>query len=104
MKNILGQKHTFTATRGSTAIAQTGNGDLLVCLENIKLNSTIVKDHSWTLLDKRIGKVGKGEVFQFTATVTQYLSLDKDYNQVLKYRFDKIRNVKIVGPESTSSN
>jgi len=95
MNKLLGQRLTFTGTRGKISLAHGTAEDFVTCISNIKLNGEHVKDHSWFEWDKRMEKIPKDKEFRFVATVAQYLSLDENNAQIIKYRFDKVRSVEL---------
>jgi len=96
MKKYLGQRLTFTAIRGQVSVAKGTVEEKRVCLNNIKINGVQVKDHSWITWDKRTSTITKYMEFEFKATVAQYISLDENHRQILKYKLVKVREVKAI--------
>jgi hypothetical protein len=93
MNKLLGQRLKFTGIRGKVSLALGTAKDKVACITEIKLDDQLIKDHSWFEWDKRIQKIPKDKKFEFVATVTQYISIDENYKQIIKYRFDKVRSV-----------
>jgi hypothetical protein len=93
MNKLLGQRLTFTGKRGKVGLARGTAKNYVTCVTEIKLNGEIVKDHSWFEWDKRMHRIPKDREFKFVATVVQYISLDENHAQIIKYKFDKVRSV-----------
>jgi hypothetical protein len=93
LKLLLGKRLVFTATRGKIGTMAGNMQEMKVCITDVKFKNKVIKDHAWINWDKRMEKIPKDKRFEFTATVTQYLSLNENYEQVMKYKFDKVRSV-----------
>ena len=96
LKKYLGLRLTFTARRERVSAAKGSVRDMKVCIKDIMLDGEIIKDHSWVAWDKRTSTIPKGKRFEFKATVAQYLSLDANHKQVIKYKLVKVREVSLL--------
>jgi len=96
MKKYLGLRLTLTARRERVSAAKGAVSDMKVCIKDIMLDGEIIKDHSWVDWDKRTSTIPKGKRFEFKATVAQYLSLDANHKQILKYKLVKVREIRVM--------
>lgn len=93
LKEHVGCKIPLTAKRGCLSPKRGNLNILMMCLEDIKMNGVLVTDHMWVETARRTKSLKSKQRFEFTATVTEYLSLD-GYKQVMKIGLEDLRNVK----------
>jgi hypothetical protein len=91
MKCLVGKIVKFTATLGVSAPASHGN-DIMVCLLDVSTSDGSFREHCW--VKRRNGMPPKGAEIEFTSRVRQYISLDEEYNQVIKLGLSPIKNIK----------
>ncbi len=93
LREHVGCKIPLTAKRGALSPKKGNLSILMMCLEDIKMDGVLVADHMWVQTARRTKSLKSKQRFEFTATVTEYLSLDGD-KQVMKIGLEDLRNVK----------
>ena len=94
LKEFVGKKIIMSATLGRVSYNETTKSGKLILMKDIRvLHTNISIDHVWLERDgKFISKrYKKGTRIAFVAKVKEYISLDKDYNQVIKCGINSVQ-------------